>query len=262
MKSNHAYTHIQYKYVPEERALQRPVVHSQVSSHSEQCFWSADVSRPQGSVANKIPKAQIELPKWRWQYCKLQHLNLLMYIALGINWVMYAAAIWQTNRRISTLMPLNTSIFTSTFTYWQMISSHDSIYIHEVCHKPALHACLPMALYQNHSAAGSPILTLALTEVFLATSETGPSQLMGPLLMAPLLFGNHRGPGPPALLIMPQSHQHTAGCNPLPGRLRCHADQFCKQFSPNQLTTRINRPNRLVHSGLTYPQNTRQETRT
>lgn len=164
---------------------------------------------------------------------------------------MYAAAIWQTNTSISMLIPLNASIYSSIFTYRHMISSHHPIYIHEVWHKLALHAFLPMAQYQNHRVPGSPILTMAYTEVFLATSEPSPSQLMGLLLMAPLLFGTTEAWGPPALLIRPQSHQHTAGCNPRPGRRPwCHADPFCKQFPLNQLTTRINRPNRLTHSGL------------
>lgn len=37
-----------------------------------------------------------------------------------------------------------------------MISSHHPIYIHEAWRKPALHACLPMALYQNPQCAWLP----------------------------------------------------------------------------------------------------------
>lgn len=62
-----------------------------------------------------------------------------------------------------------------------------------------------VALSQNHSAPGSPILTLALTEVLLATSEPGPAAANAAVVNGPLLLFGTRdprrpgGPGGPLL---------------------------------------------------------------
>lgn len=93
-------------------------------------------------------------------------------------------------------------------------------------------ACLHMAAHQTHAVPG---LTLPWTEVLPTTSEPSPPQLMGPSLMALLLFGTRgsaAAPGSAAPLIRPQSRRRRQGCNLRPGRRTwCLSDQLCKQFS-------------------------------
>lgn len=126
-------------------------------------------------------------------------------------------------------MSLNTSILTSPFTSRHMTSSHYFIHIHEAWHWAAsLSACGPQPKPQSawllcpdldrspaghirakHTAANGAVVN-------------GPASVWGP--------GSTEAQGPTALIIRPQSHLPTTGCNLRPGRrLWCHPDRPSKQ---------------------------------